>query len=73
MARADRTDAAAPESGRAADPAATDGPAAATRGDRVLLAAFWVWAALLLTATAAQLFGWDPVLDALDVKRWFAR
>jgi hypothetical protein len=50
-----------------------DGPAAAATRDRVLLALFWLWAALLLTATLAQLFGWDGVLDALDVKRWFAR
>jgi len=50
-----------------------DGPAAATTRDRVLLALFWLWAALLLVATLAQLFRWDGVLDALDVKRWFAR
>lgn len=43
------------------------------RGDRLLLAAFWVWAALLLVATIAQLAGWQGVLDVLDVKRWFAR
>ncbi len=44
-----------------------------TRGDRALLIVFWVWAALLLAATLAHLFGWDGVLDALDVKKWFAR
>ena len=44
-----------------------------TRGDRVLVAVFWLWAALLLLATLAQLLGWEGVLDALDVKRWFAR
>jgi len=44
-----------------------------SRGDRVLLVVFWVWAALLLAATLAHLFGWDGVLDALDVKKWFAR
>jgi hypothetical protein len=49
-----------------------DGPAVATRADRVLLAAFWIWAGLLLLATLAQLFGWSGVLDALDAKRWFA-
>ena len=41
--------------------------------DRVLLAAFWAWAAVLVVATLAQLFGWQGVLDVLDVKRWFAR
>ena len=50
-----------------------DGPAAATARDRLLLALFWIWAALLLTGALAYLFGWDGVLDALDVKRWFAR
>lgn len=50
-----------------------DGPGAATTRDRVLLGLFWLWAALLLVATLAQLFGWEGVLDALDVKRWFAR
>jgi hypothetical protein len=44
-----------------------------SRGDRVLVVVFWVWAALLLLATLAQLLGWEGVLDALDVKRWFAR
>ena len=45
---------------------------APTRGDRVLVVVFWAWAAVLLVATAAQLFGWEGVLDVLDVKRWFA-
>ncbi len=49
-----------------------DAPAAPTRGDRALVIVFWLWAALLLVATLAQLFGWDGVLDVLDVKRWFA-
>jgi hypothetical protein len=57
----------------AADPATRDGPQSATAGDRALLAAYWLWAALLLLATLAHLFGWDGVLDLLDVKRWFAR
>jgi hypothetical protein len=39
----------------------------------VLLVVFWLWAAVLVVATLAQLFGWSGVLDALDVKRWFAR
>ncbi len=55
------------------DSAAGDGPAQATRGDRVLLAAFWLWTVLLVLAALAQIFQWDGVLDALDVKRWFAR
>lgn len=55
------------------DDASKDGPAAATARDRVLLLAFWAWAALLVVVTLAQLFGWDGLLDALDVKRWFAR
>ena len=50
------------------DEAAAPGP-----GDRVLLVVFWAWAALLLLATLAQLFGWESVIDLLDVKRWFAR
>jgi hypothetical protein len=50
----------------------TPKPAATTR-DRVLLFAFWAWAAVLVLATLAQLFGWKGVTEALDVKRWFAR
>ena len=42
------------------------------RTGRLLLVVFWVWAALLLVATIAQLFGLDGILDVLDVKRWFA-
>jgi len=42
-----------------------------SRGDKLLVSVFWVWAALLLVATLAQLFGWEGVLDVLDVKRWF--
>jgi len=49
----------------------TPGPAATTR-DRMLLVAFWTWAAVLVLATMAQLFGWKGVLDVLDVKRWFS-
>ncbi len=41
--------------------------------DRTLLVVFCAWAALLLVATLAQLFGWQGVLDVLDVKRWFGR
>ena len=48
-------------------------PRDTTVRDRVLLAAFWAWAAVLVLATLAQLFGWQGVLDVLDVKRWFAR
>jgi hypothetical protein len=54
----------------AASPAA---PAAPGLRDRVLLVVFCAWAALLVVATLAQIFGWQGVLDALDVKRWFAR
>ena len=58
-----------------ADPAATadgaDTTPGASRADRVLVGVFWVWAGLLLVATLAQLFGWEGVLDVLDVKRWF--
>ena len=43
----------------------------ASRGDRILVVVFWVWAGLLLVATLAQLFGWEGALDVLDVKRWF--
>lgn len=56
--------------------APADGPAHATRSDRILLAAFWVWAALLLVAAVCQLVGGDTansILDALDAKRWFAK
>ena len=55
------------------DAAAQDGPAKATTRDRVLLVVFWAWAAVLLVATLATLFGWDGVLAWLDVKRWFAK
>jgi hypothetical protein len=47
-------------------------PSTAPR-DRVLVAVFWAWAAVLVVATLAQLFKWQGVLDVLDVKRWFAR
>ncbi len=57
-----------PEAPAADEPAAEPGT-----GDRVLVVAFWGWAAVLLVATIAQLFEIEPVLDALDVKRWFAR
>lgn len=56
-----------------AAPATADGPALATRRDKVLLVVYWAWAALLLVATVAQLAGWEGVLDALDAKRWFSR
>ncbi len=56
-------------------PAPNDAPIESTppRRDTLLVFAFWTWAAVLLLATLAQLFGWDGVLDVLDVKRWFAR
>ena len=56
-----------------ADSPPADAPPRPTTGDHVLLVVFWVWAAVLLVAALAQLFGWEGVLDALDVKRWFAR
>lgn len=61
-----------PESAATAAPAPA-GEEAPPRGDRLLAALFWAWAAVLLLATLAQLFGWEGVLDVLDVKRWFAR
>lgn len=48
-------------------------PAATAPRDRVLLAVFWAWALVLVVATIAQLFRIEPLLDLLDVKRWFAR
>ena len=54
------------------DPVTEPRPATTTR-DRVLLVAFWCWAAVLVLATLAQLFHWQGVLDLVDVKRWFAR
>ena len=62
-----------PADASAADPAAHDGPAAATSRDKVLVVLFWAWALILLAATLAQLFGWEGLLDAMDVKRWFAK
>ena len=50
-----------------------DGPQLATSRDKAILAFFWVWAALLLIATLAHLFGWNGVLDLLDVKHWFSK
>jgi len=59
-------------SSSATDPAPSEDDAVRTsNGDRVLVVVFWGWACLLLVATLAQLFGWDGVLDVLDVKRWF--
>lgn len=55
------------------DPAPAEPAAPPTLRDKVLLAVFWAWAALLVVAALAQLFGWDGVLDVLDAKRWFAR
>jgi len=49
-----------------------DKPAVTTK-DKVLVAAFWAWAAVLVVATLAQLFHWKGVTEALDVKRWFQR
>jgi hypothetical protein len=56
-----------------ARPAAAAPKACVTPRDRLLLAAFWTWAALLLVAALAHLFGWQGILDLLDVKRLFAR
>jgi hypothetical protein len=53
--------------------AANSSPPSTTTRDRVLVAVFWAWAAVLVVATLAQLFRWQGVLDVLDVKRWFAR
>jgi hypothetical protein len=55
------------------EPSASGAPAATTTRDRVLVAVFWAWAAVLVVATLAQLFRWQGVLDVLDVKNWFAR
>jgi hypothetical protein len=55
------------------DPVASSAHAAPTLRDRALLVGFWLWAVTLFVATLAQLFHWSAVLDALDVKRWFAR
>ena len=69
--------AASPPSASTSAPASRDAAVAEetppSRGDRLLVAAFWIWAALLLLATLAHLFGWEGVLDLLDVKRWFSR
>ena len=46
---------------------------APTRRDRVLVAVFWAWAAILVVATIGQLFRIQWILDVLDVKNWFAR
>lgn len=45
----------------------------ARRTGNVLLAVFWIWAALLVVVTVAQIFELEGVLNVLDVKRWFAR
>ena len=67
------TDSPAPETADASAEAPQEESAPLTLGDRLLVAGFWTWAALLLVVTLAHLFGWDGVLDALDVKRWFGR
>ena len=54
-------------------PSTAESPRAPTKRDRLLLVFFWTWAVLLVVATLAQLFHWEGVLNALDVKRWFAR
>ena len=46
-------------------------PASTETRDRVLLGVYWVWAAVLVVATLAHLFGWQGVLDVFDVKHWF--
>ena len=55
------------------EPSASDPRPATTTRDRVLVAAFWAWAVVLVVATLAQLFKWKGVLDILDVKNWFSR
>lgn len=55
------------------DPNEPASPPAANPRDRVLLVFFWAWAAILVVATIGQLFRIEPILDVLDVKRWFAR
>jgi len=55
------------------EPTANDPRPATTTRDRVLVAVFWGWAAVLVVATLAQLFKWQGVLDVLDVKNWFSR
>lgn len=55
------------------DPNEPASPPAASPRDRLLLVAFWAWALVLVVATVAQLFRIEPLLDVLDVKRWFAR
>lgn len=47
------------------------GPATPTRGDRILLAAFAVQAALLLVAAFAQVTGNRALLDLFDFRRVF--
>lgn len=42
-----------------------------TRADRLLLAAFAVYAALLLVAAYAQLTDDRGLLDLFDFRRWF--
>ena len=68
------TDSPAPETtADPADTATSEDAAPLTPGDRLLVVGFWIWAGLLLLVTLSHLFGWDGVLDALDVKRWFGR
>jgi hypothetical protein len=55
------------------EPGPTDAAAAPSSKDKILVAVFWVWAAVLVVATLAQIFRWQGVLDVLDVKNWFAR
>lgn len=70
MSADENASAPAPESG--ADSATASASAGEKQG-RALLVVFWVWAGLLVVVTIAQLFDIRPVLDLLDVKRWFAR
>ena len=62
-----------PESATNASPPVADAKRTPQPRDRILLVVFWAWALVLVVATLAQLFGWQGVLDVLDVKRWFSR
>src|SRR5438045_1101602 len=46
----------------------TEKPAVTTK-DKILVAAFWAWAVLLVVAPLAQLFHWKGVMGVFDVRR----
>ena len=54
-----------------AEGTADEAPAAPTRADRWILAAFAVYTGLLLLAAYAQLANDRALLDLLDLKRFF--